>query len=137
MAGKAKLAAGGIQALANTVRGVKPLLLRQATIACIVSVLCYGAEAWWPGQRSLEQNKTGEWKLTSNGVTAQTACLDQVLQSALLGTLPVYKTTQTATLHQESAIPPMEILLDQRRQALTTGVHQVMTVLLTPDAGIP
>ena len=35
------LAANGIQALANTVRGVKAPLLRQATIACTVSVLCY------------------------------------------------------------------------------------------------
>ncbi|EYE90056.1 uncharacterized protein EURHEDRAFT_552236, partial [Aspergillus ruber CBS 135680] len=43
LAAKAKLAANGIQALANTVRGVKAPLLRQATIACVVSVLCYGA----------------------------------------------------------------------------------------------
>ena len=127
LAAKAKLAANGIQALANTVRGVKAPLLRQATIACVVSVLCYGAEAWWPGRRRLRQDLSGRQKLISNGVGAQVACLDQVLRNALLGTLPVYRTTRTAVLHRESAIPPMELLLDQRRRSLAIRVHQLDT----------
>ena len=125
LAAKAKLAANGIQALANTVRGVKAPLLRQATIACVVSVLCYGAEAWWPGRRRLRQDLSGRQKLISNGVGAQVACLDQVLRNALLGTLPVYRTTRTAVLHRESAIPPMELLLDQRRRNLAIRIHQL------------
>src|SRR5699024_12860229 len=59
LAAKAKLAANGTQALANTVRGVKAPLLRQATIACVVPVLCYGAEAWWPGRRRSRQDLSG------------------------------------------------------------------------------
>ncbi|ODM20665.1 hypothetical protein SI65_03718 [Aspergillus cristatus] len=125
LAAKAKLAANGIQALANTVRGVKAPLLRQATIACVVSVLCYGAEAWWPGRRRLRQDLSGRQKLISNGVGAQLACLDRVLRSALLGTLPVYRTTRTAILHRESAIPPVELLLDQRRRSLAIRIHQL------------
>lgn len=38
---KAKLAANGIQALANTVRGVKDPLLQQDTIACVVCYVSY------------------------------------------------------------------------------------------------
>ncbi|ODM15661.1 hypothetical protein SI65_08895 [Aspergillus cristatus] len=127
LAGKAKQAAGGIQALANTVRGVKAPLLRQATVACVVSVLCYGAESWWPGRHRSRQSISGEQKLVSNGVAAQLACLDRILRCALLGSLPVYRTTQTAALHRESAIPPMELLLNQRQQALAVRVHQLDT----------
>lgn len=127
LAAKAKLAANGIQALANTVRGVKAPLLRQTTIACVVSVLCYGAEAWWPGRHRPRQSISGEQKLVSNGVAAQLACLDQVLRSALRGNLPVYRTTQAAALHRETAIPPIELLLDQRKQALSVRVHQLDT----------
>lgn len=60
---------------------------------------------------------SGRQKLISNGVGAQLACLDQELRNVLLGTLPVYRTTRTAVLHQEATIPPMELLLDQRRRA--------------------
>lgn len=127
MAAKAKLASDGIQALANTVRGVKAPLLRQATIACVVSVLCYGAEAWWPGRNRIRQDRSGRQKLVSNGVGAQLACLVRVLRSALLGILPVYRTTQTAALHWESAIPPMELLLNQRRHGLEVRSQSTAT----------
>ncbi|ODM17233.1 hypothetical protein SI65_07632 [Aspergillus cristatus] len=72
LAGKAKQAAGGIQALANT-------------------------------SYAMEQRHGG--------------------QGALLRVLPVYKTTQTAVLHREAAIPPMELLLNQRHQGLAIRVH--------------
>ena len=127
LASKAKQAAGGIQALANTVRGVKAPLLRQATIACVVSVLCYGAEAWWPGMNRPAQDGSGRQKSISNRVSIQLACLDRVLRSALLKVLPVFKTTPTAALHREAAIPPMELLLNQRRRGLAIKAHKLDT----------
>lgn len=93
----------------------------------MVSVLCYGAEAWWPGRRRSRQDLSGRQKLISNGVGAQLACLDRILRSALLGTLPVYRTTRTAVLHRESAILPMELLLDQGRRSLAIRIHQLDT----------
>lgn len=45
MAAKAKQTAAGICSLTNTAHGVRAALLRQATIACILPVLSYGAEA--------------------------------------------------------------------------------------------
>ena len=54
MAAKARRIASGIQALSNTVRGAPVQLLRQAVQACVLSVLCYGAEAWWPGASRME-----------------------------------------------------------------------------------
>lgn len=37
----------------------------------------------------------------------------------------MYKTTQTAALHREAAIPPMELLLDQRQHSQAVRVHQL------------
>ncbi|KAL1956834.1 hypothetical protein VTO42DRAFT_6784 [Malbranchea cinnamomea] len=50
MAAKARQVAGGIQACSNTVRGAPVPLLRQAVQACVLPILCYGTEAWWPGK---------------------------------------------------------------------------------------
>ena len=112
LAAKAKQIAAGIKSLANTVRGARALLLRHATVACVISVLCYGAEAWWPGRRR-PRNQT----YISNRVDSALSWLDRVLREALRGTLPVYRTTPTSVLHRETAIPPIEIILDQKRAA--------------------
>jgi len=112
LAAKAKQTAAGVKALANTVRGANALLLRHATTACVISVLCYGAEAWWPGR-----HRPRNQGYISNRVDSSLSCLDRVLKEALRGTLPAYRTTPTSALHRETAIPPMEIILDQKRAA--------------------
>ena len=50
MAAKAMQTAAGIKSIANTARGANAHLLQRATVACVISVLCYEAEAWWPGR---------------------------------------------------------------------------------------
>jgi hypothetical protein len=47
---KARRVASDIQALNNTIRGAPVQLLRQAVQACVLPILCYEAEAWWPGK---------------------------------------------------------------------------------------
>lgn len=114
LAARARQTAAGIRSLANTVRGTRAHLLRQATITCIISVLCYGAEAWWPGRNRFRPRNQGT---VSNRVDSSLSHLDRVLRDALRGTLPVYRTTPIPALHRETAIPPMEIILDQKRSA--------------------
>lgn len=120
LAAKARQTAAGIKALANTVRGASALLLRQATVACVIPVLCYGAEAWWPG-RHRAQKQT----YISNRVDSSLSCLDRVLRDAIRGTLPVYHTTPTPVLHRETAIPPMEIILDQRSASARLRAYRI------------
>ncbi|KGQ00639.1 hypothetical protein PAAG_12704 [Paracoccidioides lutzii Pb01] len=57
MAAKARQVSNGIRALSNTARGAPVQLLRQSIQACVLSVLCYGAEAWWPGATRMEKGK--------------------------------------------------------------------------------
>lgn len=120
LATKAKQTAAGIKSLANTVRGANAHLLRHATVTCVISVLCYGAEAWWPGRhRSRNQH------MVSNQVDSALSCLDRVLRGALRGTLPAYRTTPIPVLHRETAIPPMEIILDQKHASARLRVSRL------------
>jgi len=122
LAAKAKQTAAGVRSLANTVRGTRAHLLRQATIACLISVICYGAEAWWLGRNRPRPRNQGS---VSNQVDSSLSCLDRVLRDALRGTLPVYRTTPIPALHQETAIPPMEIILDQERASARLRVARL------------
>ncbi|ODM17527.1 hypothetical protein SI65_07202 [Aspergillus cristatus] len=53
--------------------------------------------------------------MVSNQVDSSLSRLERVLREALWGTLPVYRTTPIPAIHRETAIPPMEIILDQKR----------------------
>jgi Reverse transcriptase (RNA-dependent DNA polymerase) len=55
-----------IKSLGNTVRGTTSVLLRQVVQACILPVLIYAAEAWWPGKTRMKQGRQ-----VGNGVTTQ------------------------------------------------------------------
>ena len=109
MAAKAAGCAAGVRALGNTVRGAPPRLLRQAVQACVVPILCYGAEAWWPG---LSRTRNG--KTVSNRVDGLVHRLEVVQNNALRGILPVYRTTPIPALHREAAIRPIQITLDHK-----------------------
>ena len=110
MAARARQTAAGIQALANTARGVKASLLRQAVISCVLPILTYGVDTWWPGlARSCGS------RLTSNGVNSTLSHLESTLRQAIQGTLPIYRTTPIPILHREAAIPPLELTLNYRR----------------------
>lgn len=50
----------------------------------------------------------------SNRVDSSLSRLDWILRDALQGTHPVYQTTPIPALHRETAIPPMEIIPDQK-----------------------
>jgi len=56
MATKARRTATGIRTLGNTVRGAPPRLLCDAVRVCVLPILCYSVEVWWPGM---------EWKLVN------------------------------------------------------------------------
>jgi ribonuclease HI len=109
MVASAWRAAAGVRALGSTIRGAPPRLLRQATVACVQSRLCYGAEAWWPGL-----SRAPKGREISNQVGGLISRLAAVQKEALRGVLPVYKTTPLAALHREAAVPPIVAALDHR-----------------------
>jgi hypothetical protein len=117
MTAKARRAASGIQALSNTVRGAPVQLLRQAIQACVLPILCYGAEAWWPGKSRIVGGRE-----TSNRVDNLAERLDLALRQALRGALPVYRTTPIPVLHRELGISPIKLALDHRRAALAARI---------------
>lgn len=110
MAARAKQTVTGILSLANTARGVRASLLRKVTTACVLSVLAYGAEAWWPGFFWQKKEQP-----VSTRVGAAFSHLERVFRQALRGSLPVYRTTPTPVLYRESAHPPLEFFFNHRR----------------------
>jgi ribonuclease HI len=120
MAAKGRRVASGIQALSNTVRGAPVQLLRQAVQACVLTVLCYGAEAWWPGSTRIARGRE-----VCNQVASHVNKLDLVLRDAIRGALPVYKTTPIPALHREIGIQPMKLALDHRRAAFAARIKRL------------
>jgi hypothetical protein len=108
LASKALTIANALRSLGNTVRGVNPLFMRQAVIACALRKVYFSAETWWPG-RARPGPCTGT---ISNRVQEH---LDQITKMILAGArmiLPVYCTTLTSILHRESGLLLAEIELD-------------------------
>jgi hypothetical protein len=109
LAAKAKRTTMGIRALGNTVRGAPLRLLRQAVQSCVQTVLCYGAEAWWPGTCRMQKGRK-----VSNRVDGLVHKLDTIQNEALRSALPVYQIFPIAALQREAAVLPLHIALDHR-----------------------
>jgi ribonuclease HI len=119
-AAKAQTVAMSIKALGNTVRGITPALLRQAIQACVLPVLTYAAEAWWPSRSRVKKGRQ-----VGNSITTQLHRMDVVQNIALRGMLPVYKTTPRAALQREAGIPPIETALDARVKGAAARLHRL------------
>ncbi len=101
MSNRGRKVANALRMLGGTRRGALAVLLRRATLACIVPTLTYAAEAWWPPPNT-----------ASRRVRALAAKLDTVQNIALRAALPVYRTTPTPLLQQSAGVPPLQITLD-------------------------
>lgn len=70
-------------------------------MACLLPVLAYGAEAWWP-----DHHRQGKQRPISYRVGAAFSCLENVSRQAIQGSLPVYRTTPVPIIHREASITP-------------------------------
>lgn len=108
---KALRAAGAIRGLGNTLKGASPAALRSAAVACVLPVLFYAAETWWPAPRP---------GLRFGPVAAIRRDVDTVLRATARAILPVWRTTPAPALYREAGLPPAQAWLDyiSRRHAL-------------------
>lgn len=119
-AAKAVKVSKALSSLGNTVRGVPPKLLRQATVACVLPVAYYAAETWWPGR-----TRPGPKRPITNRVDGLICALTRVVLTAARAILPVYCTTPTAVLLRESGLPPPEIALNTQVLAATVRLRRL------------
>lgn len=87
-------------------RGVSPHLSRQAVISCVLPIVHFGAETWWPGASKNVGNKK-----VSNRVGQHLEKLDKVHRAAARAILPAFRTTPSALL-REAGLPTAEISLN-------------------------
>ena len=123
-AAKAKRVAAGIKSLGNTVRGPPPFLLQRAVQACVQPILCYGAEAWWPGA-TRTRGIGPRAREVPNQVGGLVTQLEKVQNYALRGALPVYRTTPAAVLQREAGLPPVKVALDHRAALMAARLKKL------------
>src|SRR5439155_14094905 len=109
-----------LKSLSNTIRGAQPNLLHQAVRACVLPILLYAAEAWWPGK-----SRPNRGKIISNRIGMHLQKLGVTLHIALRGILPVYRMTPLGSLYRETALPPIEIALDSRTESSAVRLHRL------------
>lgn len=105
--------ANHLKSLNRTTKGSPPHATAKAAATCVLPILTYGAEAWWPGTSWPSQSKEGTE--VNNGLKERTAKIDKAIRTAARAALPVWKTTPIPVLHRESGLPPAEVLLEQIR----------------------
>lgn len=100
MAARASGVVNAMRMLGNTMSGLSPLFMRSIHIACTLSILCFGASVWYKAKRQ--------------GNLIQ--CLEVVLRAAMRQILGAFRTTPTEVLNIETSIPPLDLILDARRE---------------------
>ncbi|PWI64413.1 hypothetical protein PCL_10481 [Purpureocillium lilacinum] len=100
--------------LANTRHGPPPSALRKAVLTCVLSVLTYGSEAWYPGMtRSRTNTKTYQTNEVSTRQHGLVNEIGRVLIGAIRTVLPVWRTTPTSTLYRDAGLPTAQVALDK------------------------
>ncbi|KJZ68765.1 hypothetical protein HIM_11849 [Hirsutella minnesotensis 3608] len=112
---KAQAVAFHLRKLTNTKHGPLPSAVRRAVYACVIPVLLYVTDAWYPGPTSPRWTKPS--KEGPSGIGHLVKKMSNALYTSLRAILPVWRTTPTNVLHREAGIPPVPLLLDARRMA--------------------
>lgn len=108
-----------LRGICNTSRGMPVSSVRRAVQTCVLPVLTYGLEAWYPGET--RTSRTGV-KINC-GVQTHLRRMDAVLRNAARAILPVYKTTPAHILNFEAQLPPARLLAEaiRRRHGFRLG----------------
>jgi ribonuclease HI len=119
-ASKALKTARALSSLGNTLRGVSPMLTRQAIVACVLSVAYFAAETWWPGRKRQTHNG-----FSSNQVERLIEKLEKVTLTSARSILPVFSTTPSSVLFRESGLSPPEFKLDEIALRATVRIRRL------------
>lgn len=120
-ASKARVAAAGLGMLANTVRGVNPLVMRRVVHACIIPILTYGSPAWWPDVAQTNQ----KGKIVQNRIQGLCKKLDKAQNIALKTILPTWRTTPIRVLQREAATAPIRHTINYLCELASLRLHKL------------
>jgi hypothetical protein len=84
-----------LRSITNTQRGPPPIHTRKAVQACVIPVLTYGLEAWYPGEINSRGSPTKIQHLIDR--------MHKVYTKALRTIAPVWITTQNAAIYEKRA----------------------------------
>ncbi|RYC55822.1 hypothetical protein CHU98_g10381 [Xylaria longipes] len=125
-----------VKGLANTVHGPPAAAIRKAVNACVIPVLTYGAEAWYPGLTKPPTNRAKERdKDVSTRIQGHLEDIGRALKVAIRAVRPVWRTTPSKTLYRDSGLPTAEVALEISRGA--GGYQRARTRLQATAAILP
>lgn len=110
---KGARAVGLLRRIRGCAKGLPPDLAVRSVNTAVLPRMLYGSEAWWSGPEGFGQ---------AGGVER----LDGVLRRALRAALPVWCTTPTPVLHAKSGVPPVSILLEEKRRGYARRVLNIL-----------
>lgn len=119
-AAKAMKVAHALRCLGNTIRGVSPRLSRQAAFACVLPIVHFGAETWWPGKHRIKSGKE-----VSNKVGTHLNIIDKVYLAVARSILPVFRTSPSSSLLRETGLSPAEITLNNISQRAALRIRRL------------
>jgi hypothetical protein len=105
-----------IGGLSKVYRGAPPASVTKAMKVVVIPKAVYGAELWYPGPTKYSVKATnGEYKQVPNGLKDQTDKIQVILNTAICGCLPLWKTTSREALWRESSTLPIGHILEAAR----------------------
>ncbi|POS82270.1 hypothetical protein EPUL_006271 [Erysiphe pulchra] len=109
---KGMVVAAHLRRLNNTMKGCPPYLLRQAVTSCVLLVVLYGIEAWWPEDHILARRRKKLQEL-KHRCGKQIQLLSKAIHMSLRTILPIYCSTPLPILFRERGLPPTRIMLEE------------------------
>lgn len=126
MCASAYQAARHIRDLSRVHSGAHPYTITTAMKAIVLPKLFYGAELWWPGPTFLKRKlENGQLKESDTKLKAQLDKMQGVINTALRGCLPYWRTSPLAAIYREASMPPVEQLLEAARSRYSLRLHSL------------
>ncbi|RYP52422.1 hypothetical protein DL769_010682 [Monosporascus sp. CRB-8-3] len=116
---------GHLRNITNTQRGLPANAVRQAVRAVVYPTALYGAEAWYAGAIRMVKGPRGAIKEVSTRQGHLVQRIDRMLSGAMKTVLPAWRTTPTAALFREAALPIARTALDQVRLRFAARLRSV------------
>jgi ribonuclease HI len=120
----ARHVAAHLRSLARVKHGPPASSLRKAVITCIVPVATYGVEAWYGGRtRMARAGAAPDAPHVSARVGWHINEINKALRLAARATIPVWRTTPTATVLRDAGLPSAEVALEEARHRFAVRIR--------------
>jgi len=126
-AAKASRVAHHLRSIANTKNGPSAAAIRKAVTTCVLPSVLYGTEAWYGGRQKAPTQWRNRQGLVSARQGGHIAVVARVLNTAIRGVLPAFRTSPISAMYRDAGLPPAEVALEDAKIRLALRLQTVDT----------